>query len=237
MAGTAMAITVDGNMGDWGIPAWTGFSTADNVDSPVTGYYNGVYYWEEDGNDDSYVGPGYGWQAYDIEALYVTIDSGNLYIGVITGFWPYDNFYNMGDIGIDVDGDSIYEYGIDTTNGIFHSGLTGDNWSAPTVPAHHQSGPASIIGGGIGSPPSDPINTGTFYYGTGFMNGPSSLYVIEAEVPLTDINWDGSGSFHITQTCGNDVADLSVPEPSTMLLFGTGLLGLAAVGRKKFRKK
>lgn len=37
-----------------------------------------------------------------------------------------------------------------------------------------------------------------------------------------------------TMECGNDLIRGAVPEPSTLLLFGAGLLGLGALGRKKF---
>jgi hypothetical protein len=50
-----------------------------------------------------------------------------------------------------------------------------------------------------------------------------------------------SGDFGFGWSVLNVEADrveggLNAPEPATMLLFGTGLIGMAAVGRKKFSK-
>ncbi len=58
------------------------------------------------------------------------------------------------------------------------------------------------------------------------------------DITGTDLLSGNEIAFHWGPTCQNDVIEGSspVPEPATILLLGTGLFGLAGVGRKKIKK-
>jgi len=118
----AWAITVDGNLSDWGvtIPNATNTTASPTAWIPLN---SGILYWDDQIGSNGYVSPGYGGQDYDLEAMYFHYDAtqgthGTAYFAMVTGTDPdgevntgaysstYPNFYW---------GDLFFDFGIDST--------------------------------------------------------------------------------------------------------------------------
>ncbi len=156
----------------------------------------------------------------------------------------YDGM-NSGDIFFDVTGDATYG----TDDGNLRNGydyVIDVNWSSKIYSVYGitdnsdfvdvkdynstESSPWQFNHGG-----EESLGDGTFAYSTNH-----SIYAHY----VTDFNLeflDGQKFIaHFTMECGNDNlmgSTAPVPEPATMLLLGTGLIGLAGVGRRQVFKK
>lgn len=200
--------------------------------------------------EDGYLGPGWGGQAYDIEHLGTTFDSNTLYFGIQAGYNfanPPSSTWLPGNFALNVDHDAEYEYAIDfaiTGNQVSYSLIdmttAGTFWE---MPFYAESGPWNAV---------YTETLATWTHDSAFAFGDYSehhrdwesgtSYVLEGmlDLSLLQLYTGGDITLHWTMGCGNDSLEHTaapVPEPATMLLFGTGLAGIASsVARRRMSK-
>ncbi len=249
----AGAIQANGNLEDWGL--FTNGSTTWTPSGNQSGKsysYNGwtIYYAVEDyTSGNGYIGPGWGGQAYDAEALYVTFDSTYLYIALVTGHNPNtpnnpsENTYSAGDFALNFwsgSDDHTYEFGIRTphkgnkSNKFFTTGVyrtTNDDWSkdplwkteAVTSLDMSQLKDQDRVGSATMSIKKGPNNIGAG-------SGPHWIYEISVDKDLFGDAFKNNNGLNIswTMNCANDVITVeddipAIDEPPVWALLGLTL--------------
>jgi len=245
----AQAIVIDGNLTDWGLKQ-TG-QVSDWIPDPAV-VPSAEQYTVEDqtGGAGTRLFPGWGGQAYDAEALYVSINSSFLYIALVTGLHPdtpddpKNNSYAPGDFAIDFGRDGSFEFGIQTTGSDKGKVYRVSEWDyglwdvngnlAPNNPdRRHPTSMKTATQVGIGQL----IYTNEPFTNMGEYTS-DKHYVIEAAIPLSAFaGFSGKFDVHWTMNCANDAIsadpELTVPEPGTLALLPLGLLSLLALRRRK----
>ena len=201
---------------------------------PIWSDYQSLFV--EDQNQD-YLGPGYGGQSYDVEKLGLSVVGGILYFGLQTGVNiktpAQSGTLQPGDLAFDIGSNGTWDYGFrfwDSTPSL----LAATSWSDVLYPQHSASNPWRVKEG-------TSISSDYFEYekGTGIDAYGNTSYWLEGHIDLAAFGLNDFNTLitsNFTMACGNDsgrATTAPVPEPATMLLLGTGMLGLGLFGRKK----
>lgn len=236
-------IIIDGVMNDWSGATNQYFYSDTNewTDTDGTEYFK------------SYEGGQSGDSIYDVEMLGLYVSDTKLYIGLHTDFPVFDDRYNLNEKA----GDFVLNFGADggTPEAAFRFTHDGQNLHLELV----ESVGWEVTGNG--NLPYAPYKVNSVDQSITFTNAGTYIaddpnertdsFTLEASVDLdmitgklgTLLRDNTKLSAYWTMGCGNDYimveADYDyspgseTPEPATFFLFGIGLIGLGAIGRKK----